>query len=112
MNKEKALILLKEVYKRCNSVFPYGLQDVFLYGSYARGDYDSDSDIDFLVTVDLSYSEIEKFRRKIAKISSELSLEYDILVSLHVHPLQQFKEYSTVLPFYKNILKEGIRYAS
>jgi type I restriction enzyme R subunit len=36
---------------------------------------------------------------------------YDITVSVHVVPLAQFRRYADFLPFYQNVLKEGIRYA-
>jgi hypothetical protein len=37
-------------------------------------------------------------------------LAYDITVSVVVKPLAQFKQYAEILPYYKNVLKEGIRY--
>ena len=40
-----------------------------------------------------------------------LSLDHDITVSVHVVPLAQFRRYADFLPFYQNVLKEGIRYA-
>ena len=39
MNK-KAFSILESVYKKCNAIFPNGLHEAYLYGSYARGDYD------------------------------------------------------------------------
>ena len=112
MNTDKAKELLKFIHDKTESVFPCKIQDIFLYGSYARGDYDKESDVDYLLTVDLDYLDIEKYRKQISEISSDLSLENDVLVSIHIHPSKQFKQYSHVLPFYKNILKEGIRYDS
>ena len=40
------------------------------------------------------------------------TLDHDITVSVHVVPLAQFRRYADFLPFYQNVLKEGIRYAS
>ena len=54
--------LLKEVYNQAKLVFGEDLRDVYLYGSYARGDYTENSDIDFLVTVNASSDEISKLR--------------------------------------------------
>ncbi|MBR4328944.1 MAG: nucleotidyltransferase domain-containing protein [Candidatus Riflebacteria bacterium] len=112
MNTDKAKELLKSIYDKTESVFPCKIQNAFLYGSYARGDYDEESDVDYLLTVDLDYIDIEKYRNQIAEISSDLSLENDVLISIHIHPNKQFEQYSRILPFYKNILKEGIRYDS
>ncbi len=113
INTTKAIDLLKNIYEKSKSVFPCEIQNIFLYGSYARGDYDKESDVDYLLTVDLDYIDIEKKNRKqISEISSELSLENDVLISFHIHPTKQFNQYSNILPFYKNVLSESIRYAS
>ena len=45
---------MHEVYNACNPIFGVHLKDGYLYGSYARGDYHSESDIDILLTVDMS----------------------------------------------------------
>ena len=44
----------------------------------------------------------------LAEITSSLSLKNDITVSVTAKPLSQFRQYSEVLPFYKNVLREGI----
>ena len=51
-------------------------------------------------------------KREIAtKVTSRLSLEHDITVSVTVKPLEQFRRYQTALPYYRNVVREGIRYA-
>lgn len=40
-----------------------------------------------------------------------MSLEHDITVSVTVKPLEQFRRYQTALPYYRNVVREGIRYA-
>ena len=103
--------ILKVVFEQGNKIFPCGITDAFLYGSYARNDFDDESDVDILLTVDMDYLEIAKFRSKISEIASDLSLENDVLVSIAIKPLEQFRRYSSILPYYRNVLKEGIRYA-
>ena len=84
----------------------------WLYGSYARGDYHAESDIDILLAVELSSEAISGLRNRVAFISSELSLKHDITVSITVKPAAQFRRYADVLPYDRNVLREGIRYAS
>ena len=98
-------LIAREVYSECSKVFPGRIRDAYLYGSYARGDFDSESDIDILLTV------ISRRRYDLAEITSSLSLKNDITVSVTAKPLSQFRQYSEVLPFYKNVLREGINYA-
>ena len=109
--KNEAVIILKEVYEGCQKIFG-STKEAYLYGSYARGDYNKDSDVDILLTVEESQSVISKHRMDIARLSSELSLKHDITVSISVKPAEQFERCNAVLPFYQNVVKEGIKYAS
>ena len=103
--------LLKIIYEKAKTVFGDKLKDVYLYGSYARGDFNENSDIDFLITVDADNDEIDNSRQQISKISSRVSLEYDLTFSVTVKSLELFNRYSSILPYYQNVLKEGIKYA-
>lgn len=53
---------------------------------------------------------ISGLRRNVACVASELSLKHDITVSLTVKQSAQFHKNIEVLPFYKNIVEEGLRY--
>ena len=108
--KEDAVGIMREVYHSCKDVFPCGIQDAYLYGSYARGDFHPESDVDILLTVKMDWPEIAAYRKKVAHIASEISLKHDITVSVSVNPLDLFALHPD-LPYYKNIRTEGIRYA-
>lgn len=110
-NQNQAVEILRAVYERSKAVYGDAVCSAFLYGSYARGDFTDESDIDILVTVKEDVSFISAQRRKMAEISSDLSLKYDVTVSVTVKSEQHFIEYRSILPFYKNVLTEGIRYA-
>lgn len=110
-NQNQAIVILGEVYAACNPVFGNAIKDAYLYGSYARGDYHAESDVDILLTVALEQEEISRLRNSIGLITSELSLKYDVTVSVTAKPFAQFCQYADVLPYYKNVLGEGIRYA-
>lgn len=104
-----AVRIMREVRILCNELFP--VKEAYLYGSYARGNFHAESDIDILITADLLPEDISKYRRQIAAITSELSLENDVTVSVTVKPYKQFRKFSEAMPFYKNVKTEGIRYA-
>ena len=84
------------------------LDKVILYGSYARGDYDDESDIDIMILADIPREYCWKERMKISGLTSWLDLEYNVLVSLHVVDNATFDKYVNVLPFYLNLLKDGV----
>lgn len=109
--QNQAILILNEVYISCDKIFNHKVRDAFLYGSYARGDYHSESDVDILLTVNMTIEEISKYRNSVAAVSSRLSLEFDVTVSVTVKPAEQFEKFAEVLPYYKNVLAEGIKYA-
>lgn len=42
--RNQALDIFSQAYKMCGDLFADKLTDAYLYGSYARGDYDDESD--------------------------------------------------------------------
>jgi predicted nucleotidyltransferase len=84
------------------------LDKVILYGSYARGDYDHESDIDFFILADVSQEEAGRWRSDIRDKVPYIDLEYDILVSLKVTGTSTFNNYIDALPFYMNVIKDGV----
>lgn len=110
--KNQAIAILGEVYNACARLFEKDIVDAYLYGSYARGDHTPESDVDILLTVTRNRAEISKTRHLISEITSELSLKHNVTVSLTVKPIDDFNNYSDALPFYSNVLKEGIKYGA
>ena len=84
------------------------LERVILYGSYARGDYDNESDIDFFILADVPQEEAGNWRNEIHKRLPYIDLDYDIIVSVKVTSSTLFYEYKDTLPFYMNVIKEGV----
>lgn len=82
---------------------------VFLYGSYARGDYEKDSDIDIVAIVKGERRVLQDKLRLIWELSADVGLEYDTVVSPTVIPYDEFEAYKEILPYYRNIVKEGLQ---
>lgn len=108
--QNEAIVILQEVYTACKAIFGE-IKEAYLYGSYARGDYHNESDVDILLTVDMTQDEISNYTMDIAHVSSGLSLKHDITVSIAVKPSAQFERYKMMLPYYHNVVSEGIKYA-
>jgi len=85
------------------------IQEIYLYGSYARGDFDEDSDIDFVAIVKGDRGILQKKRDKVLDETVRMDLEYDTITSPHVIPFADFKKYGDEIPYYRNIKKEGRR---
>ncbi len=93
---------------KASALFEDKLRNLILYGSFARGDFDSESDIDFMLLIDLPQEELAKYRREINKLSSFLSLDYNITVSIKLKDYNIVSQYKDSVPFYENVLNEGI----
>lgn len=109
--QDMAYEILGKVYAQCKPILGDTMKDAYLYGSYARGDFHEESDIDIMLLVDIPAEVAGKRYLEIAPIESELSLEYDITISVILQPSQQFQQYADILPFFQNVMREGIRYA-
>lgn len=84
------------------------LEKVILFGSYARGDFDAESDVDLFVLADVPNEETSQWRRNIRNCVPNLWDEHDILVCVHVTSKSIFDRYFHVLPYYQNVVNEGI----
>lgn len=100
--------ILSAVYQKSVEEFGDKLDAVILYGSYARGDYDSESDIDVMVRVKLDSQELNNHLRAMIHCTSELGLEHNIFISLNLQELELFEKYKDALPFYQNVMKDGV----
>lgn len=81
---------------------------VILFGSYARGDYDADSDIDILIILKRSDSEISDSISGMSDKAME-SNEYEDFLSIIQLSDKQWKEAEKMsTPFYNTVSKEGI----
>ena len=90
-------------------IYGKDIVDIYLYGSYACGDYDVESDMDFVAIVEGERKDLQSKLKKVWDIISEFSLEYDIIISPSVIPYSEFNKYKKILPYYQNIVKEGLK---
>ena len=100
--------ILSKIAQASKSILKDKLDSVILYGSYARGDYDKDSDIDILILADIPREQLCKFKSPLIHLSSELGLENDIVITITLKDLETFNKYFNAVPFYQNIKKEGV----
>ena len=84
------------------------LYAVKLYGSYARGDYDDESDIDLMVIADISPDERSDIRKKLFDFTYDLNLQYNVLLSVYIQDKDTYETYKGSYPFFKKIEKEGV----
>ena len=84
------------------------LKKVTLFGSYARGDYDSESDIDFLVVAAIDQRECRKIQRLITNELGYLGLDLDMVISVTVTSEYIYSRYNSSMGFLVNVQREGV----
>ena len=106
---------MEEICKRVVAAYrrAYGddIEAIYLYGSYARGDFDEDSDIDFAAIVKGDMSASYKKRKQVWADTNKMDLELDIITSPMIISSQIFNDYKDEVGYYGSILQEGIRLA-
>ena len=103
--------ILQEYVKGLLKIIGKDLRQVILYGSYARGEQDSNgeiSDIDIMILVDLNEEKIKEIEKKVIDYSYDLDLKYDILLSPIIENIEKYKNRTRYMTFYKNIENEGV----
>lgn len=101
-------VLLKEIAAIYRKVFGDDIVKIVLYGSYARGTFDAESDIDIAAIVKGEREELQRKLREVWIMSSNLELEYETILSPTVIPYEEFEKYRNDIPYYRNIEEEGI----
>ncbi len=97
--------LMKELKEGLTRIYGDKLKAVYLYGSYARGDYRQGSDVDVMILLSDYRNYWEELRRS-TELASDISLEYDVTVSRLIMKEIQWKE--SDMPVLRNIHKEGV----
>ena len=78
------------------------VDDVFLFGSYAKGNYTSDSDIDLLIVSPIFEGDKIEDRKKIRKFVLKISSCLEII------PCSR-EEFQDKTPFIEEIIKNGLK---
>lgn len=85
------------------------LKTVFLYGSYARGDFRQDSDIDIMILVDMPEEEIKKRGSSLSDMTFDFNFDNDLAIMPIVKNYEHFNKWLRAYPFYNTIKREGVK---
>ena len=81
---------------------------IIVYGSYARGDFRENSDIDIMILVKMSDEEIRLVKNDIYDLAFEFEINTGIEFSPIIKNEDQYEYWIDTLPFYRNVRDEGV----
>ncbi len=96
----------KELVEGLLGIFSDNILQIILYGSVAREDNTSESDVDIAIVIKEDMD--DRTREKFIIWSADMDLRYDRVFSIVDIQEKNFEKWGSVLPFYKNVQKEGI----
>jgi predicted nucleotidyltransferase len=108
MSNELVQTVTSEVVAETKNILKDDIYKIVLYGSYARGDFDNESDIDILIVLNSNMDKVRQYRKQISRVASRVGLKNDIEVSLLLRDRETVEKGTHILPFYKNIMTEGV----
>ncbi len=82
--------------------------EAILYGSEARGDARSDSDIDVLILLDEEKRDL-KHEDELAGELYDIELATGVMISPMIMPRKLWENRPFKTPFYINVMNEGVR---
>lgn len=102
--------ILEEFIEGVKNILGNRMKKIILYGSYARGDFKKDSDIDLMILTDLKDDEISEYRDKIWELAYNIEFDnnFDIALSPLIKNIDKFNYWLEALPFYINVQNEGV----
>ena len=107
---EKVNRIINEFITEVNRTFGERVKKIILFGSYARGDFNKNSDIDIMILTDLTDDEIVQCRSEIVQLA--YNIEWNNKFNIHLSPLvkniDRFNYWLEALPFYMNVQNEGV----
>jgi predicted nucleotidyltransferase len=97
---------LKELQDYLAQIYGERLRGIYLYGSYARGDFHSDSDVDILIVLEGMVKPSQEIDR-IGDGVADICLEHNVLIG--TFPVPEEWLLSRKSPLFENVRREGIR---
>jgi len=105
--KQLVLFWLGKYLEIIKKVYGAELLKVVLYGSYARGDFDEESDVDLMILIDAQPKEERKKLYVLIDEAYDIKLDSELDIQPIVKSVYTFEKWKNTLPFYRNVENEG-----
>ena len=99
LEREQINVITKEIVDEVIHLLQKNVYKIVLYGSYARGDFTEESDIDILILLNCSKEQVMMYRKQVSRLSSRIGLKNDIEISLLLRDKETFERGKDILHF-------------
>lgn len=96
----------EELVQGLTDIFGNNISMIILYGSVARGNATKESDIDIAIVVRSQMDDATK--KRFLYWAADMDIRYERVFSIVDIQESNMKKWEDVLPFYRNVKKEGI----
>ena len=100
--------LIEQYITEIKKIYGTHLRKVILFGSYARGDFRSDSDVDIMILLDISDVDLKAYSQQLSYMTYDFNLDNDLDIKPIVKSEEHFRKWVVNYPLYANINKEGV----
>ena len=99
---------LKNYIPLVENIYGKKLKKMILFGSYARMENTDDSDIDIMIFLDVPHNQERNDIGILLDKTYDFNLENDVDIQPMTKSISFFNKWKETLPFYKNIVKDGV----
>jgi len=99
-------MITNELVEGLKDLFNDRIVSIILYGSVARGTDTDESDVD--IAIILKDAKSQSVQDKLVDFTLNLDLKYDKVFSVIDIDYEEFLKWENILPFYKNVKKDGV----
>lgn len=100
--------LMERYISEIKKIYGLHLREIILYGSYARGDFKKDSDVDIMILLNISELELKAYSQQLSYMTYDFNLDNEVDIKPIAKSEAHFRKWSENYPFYANIQREGV----
>ena len=100
--------VIEQYIAEIKKIYGTHLCKVILFGSYARGDFRSDSDVDIMILLDMSDMDLKVYSQQLSYMTFDFNLDNGLDIKPIAKSEEHFRKWVVNYPFYANINIEGV----